>query len=752
MYYASGSSAVTAKAVRWFLTLSLALPLSVAPVAFAQTEAANLISNGDFEKDTDGDGNPDSWGAAKGGISYTVENGNRFMRIASLEPDKMVLNYRQVKVPEGTKALELTWKERVTNLKKGKQSWFDARIMLQFKNAAGDKMTGGPSAPNAGKDTAGWVEKSKKFLVPDGAVLLEMMPCLFQVTSGEYDLDDFALRPTDPVPLADEAKARETAAADKLAKTTEQRQQKAAAAAGPDGELLPNGDFQLGEESPDKWGKVKEPMSWQKEGDNRFLRIQSVEPGKMVLYYRAVDLPKDTKALELKWKERLANFKRGKENYYDARIMIQFQDAAGKKIKDGPAPAARKDTAGWEDKSKSFLVPEGAVTFVMMPCLFQVESGTFDLDNFSLKPTDPAPLLAVASAKAAEEKAAHVDPEKPNPAKFPAELRVAGTKIVDKAGREILLQGVNVDSLEWSVRGEQVLKSTLVAVDDWKSNCIRLPVVDKFWFGQDSTQKDGGQAYRELVDNVISLAANRGAYVMLDLHRFRAPKKVHVDFWKDAATRYKNHPAVIFELFNEPHGVSWEVWRNGGFVADKDTPADEDAFLTPEEKALNTKGFHSVGVQALVNAVRETGAKNIVLAGGLDWAYDLSGIAKGFALEEKGGNGLVYTTHIYAGKRDWTGKVLVVADKYPLMVSECGANDKKFAFIPAEAQEDAVTWVPRLLGFIQKHKFNWTAFSLHPKSAPVLITGWDYTPTPEWGALAKRALAGEKFPAPDKLR
>jgi hypothetical protein len=149
--------------------------------------------------------------------------------------------------------------------------------------------------------------------------------------------------------------------------------------------------------------------------------------------------------------------------------------------------------------------------------------------------------------------------------------------------------------------------------------------------------------------------------------------------------------------------------------------------------------------------VRATGARNIVLVGGLDWAYDLSGIANGFALEEKGGNGIIYSTHIYAGKKNWQDKVLVVADRHPILVGEMGANTKKFSFIPADQQEDAVTWVPAMLGFAQKYQLHWTAFSLHPKSAPSMITGWDYTPTPEWGAFVKRALAGEKFEL-DRLR
>ncbi len=43
-------------------------------------------------------------------------------------------------------------------------------------------------------------------------------------------------------------------------------------------------------------------------------------------------------------------------------------------------------------------------------------------------------------------------------------------------------------------------------------------------------------------------------------------------------------------------------------------------------------------------------------------------------------------------------------------------------------------------------KLNWTAFSFYPSASPVMITGWDFTPNPEWGTPAKRALAGEQFP------
>jgi hypothetical protein len=264
------------------------------------------------------------------------------------------------------------------------------------------------------------------------------------------------------------------------------------------------------------------------------------------------------------------------------------------------------------------------------------------------------------------------------------------------------------------------------------------------WFGKGDGQSDGGIAYRKLVDDAITMAANRGAYTVLDLHRFRAPKQVHVDFWKEAARKYKGHPTVIFDVFNEPYSISWEVWRDGGFVEDKNAGPDEVTFLSEQEKEV--KGFRSVGMQALVDAIRGVGAKNIIIVGGLDYSYDLSGMAKGFIVDEKGGNGMMLSTHIYSQKRDYPGKVLIMADKYPIFVGEFGANTKKFDFMPAAAQEDAETWVPKIFGFMQKHKMHYTGWSFHPSAGPTMIKGWDFEPTPEWGAVAKRALAGEQFP------
>jgi hypothetical protein len=712
--------------------------------------SVNLVSNGDFQADANADGTPDTWGAPKGPLAYETENDNRFARLSSEKPGQTAMLYRIIPVPDDARALELSWKQRISNLKPGKQAWFDARIMMEWKDAEGKKVKGAPSAPHARKDTDGWVERSIKFMVPEGAKQLEFMPALFQVQTGTLDLDDIVLKPVDPAPVEEAHQARVAAQAERNAAATAKRQANAAKNSGLNGELFPNGDFQtVGKITgvPDKWGAAKAPVSWETEGDNRFLRLTAPEPGKTVMYYRLIDIPADVKAVELKWKQRVTDLKPGKSAWFDARIMMDFKDAANQKVAGGPsAPYSRQSSDGWVERSIQFLVPEGAVALEFMPSLFQVERGTFDLDDLSLKPVAAATLTAARAKAADDAKKINLPYEKPDPSKFPSALRVVGNKILNQEGKEVWLQGLNVMSLDWSPTGERVLLTTKVALEEWKANLIRLPVKEHYWFGTDASQKDGGKAYRELVDAVINMTANRGAYVLLDLHRYRAPKKEHADFWKDAATRYKDHPALIFDLFNEPHGTSWEVWRNGGFVAEKKEGVDETAFLSEEEKIANNVGFRSVGMQGLLDAVRSTGAKNVVLAGGLDYGYDLSGIAKGFALDDKGGNGIIYGSHIYPWKKGYQDKVLVIADKYPILSGENGGNTKKISFIPKNQQEDTAIWVPRFLGMVQKYKLHWAGFSFHPKASPVLISDWDYTPTPEWGALAKRALAGEKFP------
>ncbi|MET0263935.1 MAG: glycoside hydrolase family 5 protein [Rariglobus sp.] len=720
----------------------------------AVTPAVSLIENSNMETDADGDQWPDGWPQLKTGGSWETEEGNRFIRLNSATPGEMVLMYREIVIPAGVKAIELTWRQRVTGLKRGKQSWFDARIMLEFSDADRGKVTPAPKPAATTKDTDGWVTRTTSFLVPEGAHFLKFMPALFNVQAGTFDLDDVVLKSVDAAPIKAAEDQAAAARAEKLAAQTTANQAKVAAKLEAGGAILSNGNFETPNKAGDRpadWGNAG---TWGTDEDgNRFLRLTSTEPGKTVMTFRSITLPAGVKALELTLRWRITNLKPGAMGWHDARIMMDIKDASGKKL--SPSPGAlysRNNTkdGAWLERTTSFLVPEGAVTLDLMPSLFEVKAGTFDLDDIVLKPTDPSIILAKQKAREEAAIKARVPVETDNKAKWPPAIKAKGNRIVTIDGeKEVWLQGVNVPSLEWSVTGEQVHKSVVVGIDEWKGNVIRLPVKHDFWFGRKG-QTDGGDAYRAIVDQVITLAANRGAYVVLDLHVYRAPKDEYLEFWTDAAARYKNHPALIFDLMNEPFDTSWEVWRNGGFVGEKLTP-DQAAFLTEEEKA-KTRGFQSPGMQKMLDTVRATGAKNMVLVGGLDYAYRLDGIMEGYGLDDPKGQGIIYACHIYPWKSQWQKMLLNAAAKYPILLGEVGADAKKMTFMPLEQQEDWETWTPAILGLIQQHRLNWTAWCFHPSASPRMLLDWDYTPTPFWGQQAKDAMGGKQFPPPDRLR
>ncbi len=92
----------------------------------------------------------------------------------------------------------------------------------------------------------------------------------------------------------------------------------------------------------------------------------------------------------------------------------------------------------------------------------------------------------------------------------------------------------------------------------------------------------------------------------------------------------------------------------------------------------------------MCSPTKNIGSKNIIVAGGLGYAYDLSGTvgqAEGdptiYALIGQGsnndllkaGNGIIYDTHIYPWKgrtADWDVVVEAARKKYPILVGENG--------------------------------------------------------------------------------
>jgi endoglucanase len=235
-------------------------------------------------------------------------------------------------------------------------------------------------------------------------------------------------------------------------------------------------------------------------------------------------------------------------------------------------------------------------------------------------------------------------------------IRVSGSRFVDASGSIVQLRGVNISGLEavaiagWSPAnpwGAQTGDATpnWNAIKTWKVNTVRLPLNEASWLGYQCVDvagakrdPDPGHNYQAMVKQSVAEATAAGLYVILDLH-WSAPKNVcplaqnpmadadnSLNFWTSIADAFKANPAVLFDLFNEPYtywlrtaGTEWQVIMQGGTMTQYVTGG------TPYQVVLD---WQVASMQQMLNAVRATGATNVVLVAGVNWAGDLSGWLK----------------------------------------------------------------------------------------------------------------------------
>ena len=214
------------------------------------------------------------------------------------------------------------------------------------------------------------------------------------------------------------------------------------------------------------------------------------------------------------------------------------------------------------------------------------------------------------------------------------QFHVVGTSIEGPDGLPFVPRGVNKSGLEWTPKGYDLSSATFEGMKSWGANFVRVPLNDSYWLSSMCTY-DADYASR--VDQVVQWAESLHMLVLLDDHRStrgltcgpsgwnKAQKMAdarNIEFLTQLATRYKDHPYVAFDLYNEPHDISDAVWRDGGFV----------------------DGWTAVGMQQLLDAVRSTGATNLVFASGNTWGNDLRMVADNPLRDD---TNVVYAVHSY---------------------------------------------------------------------------------------------------------
>lgn len=350
-------------------------------------------------------------------------------------------------------------------------------------------------------------------------------------------------------------------------------------------------------------------------------------------------------------------------------------------------------------------------------------------------------------------------------------LATSGRAIVGALdGGPVRLRGVNRSGLEYAepvgmsfLDGARISAAEIdYIVRDWRANIIRLPF-NQDWalHGRDGVTAD---AYLDALDQVIYWASRAGAYTLLDLQWLDAdvirgrnrdgsanrvaalPTRDSITVWATLADRYRDEPAVLFDIFNEPH----DPLRDDptGLQAIRD-----DGTLTWLEGRRVTMAEWQPWARQLVTAIRREHPRGLVFVSGVAWAYDLRDVP--LAVADGSSTffpDVVYSTHVYP----WCGHPVRArwgrsphAPRAALSWAEAfGRLSREVPVFVAEwgGESGHLRWGETLARYLRRLDLGWTAWSWsdYPRLVVDAQSG-NYEPT-EFGDLVRRALTAGQTP------
>lgn len=330
-------------------------------------------------------------------------------------------------------------------------------------------------------------------------------------------------------------------------------------------------------------------------------------------------------------------------------------------------------------------------------------------------------------------------PTPTDPAPGAPELSVTGNRLTDRNGATRRLLGVNRSGGEFMcVQGHGIFDgpvddASVRAIADWKANTVRIPLNEECWLGLDNIKPEyRGTAYTDAVRGLVDRVLAHGMTPVVELHwtygqytgNSSGCADVHAScqkpmpdaryspaFWTSVADTFKNDRRVVFDLFNEPYpdratptaAQAWTCWRDGG--------------------TCPGIGYEVAGMQDLVDAVRATGARNLLLVPGIAYSNDLSQWLTHSPTDPTGN--LAAAWHVYnfntcSSEACWDSTLAPVAARVPLVAGEIGENTCAHGFVDRVMQ-----WFDdRSLSYL-----GWTWNTWNCNSGPALITSYDGTPT-----------------------
>jgi endoglucanase len=344
-------------------------------------------------------------------------------------------------------------------------------------------------------------------------------------------------------------------------------------------------------------------------------------------------------------------------------------------------------------------------------------------------------------------------------------LHVSGHHLVNSAGHTVRLLGFNTSGAEyacmegWGIfdvdhgSNTAVPASYVAAMASWTgANAVRLSLNEQCWLGLAGVPaKLAGARYQKAIKTYVHQLNARGFAVILDLHNSAPghesslnqepmPDAHSIRFWHQVGAAYKANTSVLFDVFNEPFPnnqsestATWTCWRDGGC------------------RQTSTNGgetYTAVGMNQLIHAVRSAGARNVVLAGGLNYASTLAEWLRDKPTDPD--HELAASIHIYSFGGCHTlscyrASPTTVARHVPLIVGEFGA-DLTDGMSCSTSDSGTTGFDKTFFGWADAHRLSYLAWTWNPWPGNCLdlVSNFAGAPTRPYGLRVRAHLRANR--------
>ncbi|MCU1600259.1 MAG: cellulose-binding family, partial [Frankiales bacterium] len=166
--------------------------------------------------------------------------------------------------------------------------------------------------------------------------------------------------------------------------------------------------------------------------------------------------------------------------------------------------------------------------------------------------------------------------------------------------------------------------------DSWHAKSVRVLVGEAQWTGACKNLANYASSYQRRIDTEVRWITSRKMVALIDLHTSTAgchaidrhampDAPVAQQFWTSVAKHYASNPYVAFELYNEPHWVSEDIWRNGSPNA-RFQDCDPNQSVSQALVCRATQPMYkAAGMQELLDLVTRTAPGHLVVVDAYDW-------------------------------------------------------------------------------------------------------------------------------------